>query len=693
MVVDDIHWAETTFLELIVHLVDAIEGSPVLLLCSSRHDLLESHPEWALDEQSLRLVLRPLTDADSAQVVGGLLGGMGIAEDVRSRIVQAAAGNPLFVEQLLSMLIDNGTLRREGGQWEPVGDLARLDVPPSIHALLAARLDLLGVAERSVIEPASVIGQIFAQAAVAVLVPPPVSPDVPEYLTALTRKQLVEPNPEPNADEIDYRFEHVLVRDAAYDGLLKRARADLHERFVDWAEEINIQQGRVQEFEEIQGYHLEQAYRYLTELGTLDAHARDLGARASTKLASAGRRAMARGDMPAAVSLLRRAAATLPTRSLEHAALLPNLAESLMEVGEFDEAQAVLAEAIDLAGALGDEGLGAEAGMIRLLVERNEGESPDWSTRVAQEVERALPIFERAGNQAGLALGWRVRYALLGTAGRYGEAAEAAEQVIEHAGGANDPRLRARGAAGYAVSALYGPAPVSEAIQHCEQLAEQSSGDKRTEALIRSALAQLYAMRGDFAHARDCYRDARASLEDLGIGILAAATSTDSGRVEILADDLDAAWRELERDYLRLGELGEAFLRSTIGGLLGRVAYAQDRLEDAYQLTVEVEAAAAADDVDAQALWRSVRACILARRGEAAEARRLALEAVEMRRQMDSPALQAEALTDLAEVERWAGNTAAAATALSEATELYARKGDTVSPIKLAGRSPAGQRP
>ncbi|MGH9173398.1 MAG: tetratricopeptide repeat protein, partial [Vicinamibacterales bacterium] len=330
-----------------------------------------------------------------------------------------------------------------------------------------------------------------------------------------------------------------------------------------------------------------------------------------------------------------------------------------------------------MADALSDERLGAEAVMIRLLVERNEGESPDWSTRVGREVARALPIFERVGDQVGLALGWRVRYALLGTAGRYGEAAEAAEQVIEHAGGANDPRLRARGAAGYAVSALYGPAPVADAIEHCEQLAQQSSGDKRTEALIRSALAQLYAMRGDFAHARDCYRDARGALEDLGIGVLAAATSTDSGRVEILADDLDAARRELERDYLRLGEMGETFLRSTIGGLLGRVAYAQGKFDEADRLTHEVEAAAAADDVDAQALWRGVRAGVLARRGELDEARRLAREAVDMRRGMDSPALQAEALSDLAEVEGLAGDAVAAAAILREAAELYARKGDT----------------
>jgi class 3 adenylate cyclase/tetratricopeptide (TPR) repeat protein len=687
LVVDDIHWAEATFLELIEHLVEAVEASPVLLLCTSRHDLLEAHPAWATDENSLRLVLRALTDADASQVVAGLLGGTGIADDVRGRIVEAAAGNPLFVEQLLSMLIDNGTLRNEGGRWEQVGDVARLDVPPSIQALLAARLDLLEGDERSVIEPASVVGQVFAQGAVGALAPQRIGPQVGEHLTTLTRKELVQPNPGSERDEVAYRFQHLLVRDAAYDGLLKRARAELHERFVDWAEDFNARVGLDnREFEEIHGYHLEQAHRYLKELGTLDDHARAVGIRASMKLAAAGRRAMARGDMPAAGSLLRRAAATLPERSAVRGALLPILAESLMEVGELEAARATLDEATDLSEELRDERLGAEAALMRLLVERNVGESPDWTARVADEVARALPIFERAGDHQALALAWRVRYLLLATANRTGEAADAADHVVEHAAAGNDQRLRARGAVGYSLAALYGPAPVAEAIQRCEQLAQESSDDKRTEALIRSSLAQLYAMRGDFDRARGCYREARASLQDLGLGLLAAATSTDSGRVEILADDLDAAWRELEPDYVRLGELGETFLRSTIGGLLGRVAYAQGRLAEAQTLTGEIESIAAADDVDAQALWRGVRACVLARHGDAMTARGLAAEAVQMRRDADAPVLLAEALAELAEVERLTGNLAAAEAAVKEAAELYARKGDSVSAERLALR-------
>ncbi|MEO8251582.1 MAG: adenylate/guanylate cyclase domain-containing protein, partial [Chloroflexota bacterium] len=276
LVVHDIHWASPTFLELIGNVVEAVSAAAVLVLCTSRPDLLENHPDWATDGANRRIVLEPLSEADAGRVVLGLLGDAAIPEHVQLRIAQGAAGNPLFVEQLLSMLIDKGTLRLTEGRWDVVGDLSRLDVPPTIQALLASRIDLLTSGERAVIEPASVIGQTFAQAAVTELAPEPIRAQVPDQLGALARKQLIGPMPATDAaaDEggLSHRFPNVLIRDAAYDGLLKRARADLHERFVDWAEEINRRTGTGQEFEEIQGYHLEQAHRYLTELGMGDDH-------------------------------------------------------------------------------------------------------------------------------------------------------------------------------------------------------------------------------------------------------------------------------------------------------------------------------------------------------------------------------------------------------------------------------------
>ncbi len=690
MIVEDIHWAETTFLELLQSLVTSVEHAPVLLLCTSRHELLDRDPDWGLADGAVRLVLRPLTDSDAGLVVAGLLGGTGLPEGIRQRIVDASAGNPLFVEQLLSMLIDNGSLRQTDGRWEQVRDLAALDVPPTIQALLAARLDLLEAPERAVIEPASVIGQTFAQAAVSELVRSDQSPDVPERLLAIARRELIASSPGTAGDEAAYRFAHILVRDAAYNGLLKRARAEFHERFVDWAEELNRRQGRAgHEFEEIHGYHLEQAYRYLSDLGTIDEHARRVGIRASEKLASAGRRAQARGDMPAAVSLLRRAAATRSRLDPGRLSLLPDLGEALMEAGEFDDADNILREAAAAGAETKNETLSAQANLVRLLVQSYSGESDDWSGRVAEEVERALPIFERADDVAGMMQAWRLRAGLNGTAGRYAEAALAQEEVIRYVARTGNRRAETRAAAGLSISLLYGPTPVPEAIRRCDELVRRTSSDRRTVALMDAQLAQLHAMLGEFDTARRLYRETKATLDDLGVRVLADSTSIDSSRVEILAQDYPAAEHELRRDHEALSAIGERFLLSTIDGLLARVLEAQGNLDEAEEVTHAAEDIAAEDDVDAQAIWRGVRARILARRGRVGEALELANQAVALRNTTDSPILRAEALIDLAEVQLASADPAACTVALDRALALVKAKGDLVTSGRLRARRAA----
>jgi len=686
LVIDDVHWAETIFLELIDHLVEAVESAPVLLLCTSRHELLEAHPAWATDANSLRLVLNPLTDLDAVRVIQGLLGGIGIADEVQGRIVQAAAGNPLFVEQLLSMLIDDGSLRNVDGHWEQVGDLTRLDVPPSIQALLAARLDMLADDERTVIGPASVIGQTFAQAAVEVLVPQRVGAAVPDHLDALTRKQLVEPNPASDMAEIGFRFQHLLVRDAAYDGLLKRARAELHERFVNWAEEFNARLGLDnREFEEIHGYHLEQAYRYLTELGTVDDAGRLLGMRASRKLAAAGRRAMIRGDGPAAGSLLRRGAGVLPEDSLDRGVLLPRLAEAQLETGQFDDARATLAEARRIAGVLGDDRLEADAALVGLLIDVLTADQADWGAIAATEVERAIPIFERTSDPAGLALAYRVLEYIHGTPGRYGEAAKAAERVIEYARIADERQLETRGMIGYAQMAVLGDTPVDEALAACERLVDGVSGDRRAEALIRLSMAQLRAMRGDFDEARELYRRAKVMLEEIGPGVVTASTSIDAAAVEVLAGDLAAAEHALRRDDESLAAMGEQYVRSTVLGLLARVLTLQGRLEEADAVADATKGLAAEDDVDPQVAWRTVRACVL-RESAMEEALRIAREALELSRTAENPRLQALSLADLGDLQADAGHGTEAEAAWNEAIALYSAKGDHVSADRVRAR-------
>ncbi|HKO34199.1 MAG TPA: adenylate/guanylate cyclase domain-containing protein [Candidatus Limnocylindria bacterium] len=685
-IIDDIHWAEPTFLELLKSLVESVADASVLLLCTSRHELIERMPEWGTDEQAILLVLRPLSDADAGRVVESLLGGTGLDAGVTGQILQAAAGNPLFVEQLLSMLIDDGTLRRDGDSWVQVGDVASLKVPPTIDALLTARLDLLESEERDVIEPASVIGQNFAVPAVVDLVPPPVAPRVPANLGTLTGKQLVQPSLEGDTDGA-YRFQHLLVRDAAYKGLLKRERAELHQRFVAWAESDNAAHGvDNRDFEEIHGYHLETAYRYLTELGTINPEVLALGKRASDKLASAGRRAMNRGDMPAAASLLRRAAACLPADSLDRLRILPELAEALMELPEFEEAERVLTEAKAGAESQDDEDLAATAELVELLVRQYSNEEGGWSDTALRAVGRAIPIFEADGNHAGLALASRIKVGVYGTLTQFAETANAAEQVIRHAQEAGDPRLERRGSVGYAQAALFGPTPVDEAVERCEQLAAGAAGDRRTEALVRNSLAQLYSMQGKFDLARSTWATADTMLKELEMALFSAALSITRGQIELLAGDLEMAEEVLERGYKALESMGGAFLLSGVAGVLGRVSYAQGRLEKVDRLSTTIEGLADPDDLDAQTDWRLLRALARVNEGRIDHGLALAGEAVEMTNASDAPLLQGWALTTLADVEDAAGHDSQRDAALRRALQLYRAKGDVVTADQLESR-------
>ena len=207
-----------------------------------------------------------------------------MSDELRERIARAAGGNPLFISEMLAMAAEDGDV----------------DVPPTLKALLAARLDQLDEAERRVLERGSVEGEIFHRGGVQALAPE--ETQVTTRLAALVRRQLVRPDRAQIAGDDGYRFRHLLIRDAAYDALPKAVRADLHARFADWLDEHGH---ALVERDEIVGYHLEQAARYRAELGQPDPSLAD---RAAARLAAAGRRAIDRQDYRAGAALLARAA-------------------------------------------------------------------------------------------------------------------------------------------------------------------------------------------------------------------------------------------------------------------------------------------------------------------------------------------------------------------------------------------------
>ena len=678
VVFDDIHWAAPTFLDLIEHLVESAEGSPLMLVCPARHTLLELRPEFGRQPGTSLIELEALSGDQATLVVDNLLGDAGLAEEVRARIVTAADGNPLFVEQLLSMLIDDGLLHFEDGRWLPTEELSKLDVPPTISSLLASRLDALFPEERAVIEPAAVIGFVFAEPAVCALVPERLSDHVPGHLVALTGKQFVRPDAPGDDEHRSYRFQHILIRDAAYQGLLKRARAALHERFVEWADVVNRETGREIEYEEILGYHLEQAHLQLAELAPIDEHGRELGRRGAERLASAGRRAFARGDMAAAANLLERATKLLPEDDQQRLELLPDLGEALTDLGEFARAEELLTEGIATATAVGDARLRAQARLVLLLV-KFFADPEGWSEQVLEEATSSIAVFEELADHAGLAKAWRLTASVHGRACRFAEEAEAGRRAMEYARLAGDRRQEMRSASAFAISALYGRTPAPEAIEACEELVERVSGDRRAEGLIRSVLAPLYAMRGDFDVARASYRRARALLDDLGENVLAASVSYESHAVELLAGDPAAAEAELRRDYDVLEMMGEKFLSSGMAALLAQAIYLQGRREEAYSLSEIAEAAAADDDPQSQAGWRCVRAKLLADAGRHEEAAGLLGEAVSLLDRTDALTYQADARLDQAHVLMRAGAVDASRAALEEALRLYELKGNATA--------------
>jgi class 3 adenylate cyclase/tetratricopeptide (TPR) repeat protein len=685
VVFDDIHWAEPTFLDFIEQLLDAPLGVPLLLVCAARHELQEDRPSFAAGRRAAsQIELGDLSQEDSGLVVQNLLGEASLPGSLGRRILRLAGGNPLFIEQMLSMLIDDELLREQAGRWIFSGAAEDVSVPGTVAALLGTRLDRLGAVERRVVESASVIGQEFSGGAVSVLVQDGgARTDLEHSLAALCGKLLIR-RAEPGAAD-DFRFSHILVRDTAYARLLKRTRARLHERFAAWL--TDTFSSRLAEYEEILGYHLEQSLRYRAELGPVDDEGRRLGAEASGYLSSAGHRALARGDMPAAANLLQRAAALLGEEDPARALLLLNAGEAAVDTGELERAESILTEAVDRALAAAESGL-ARAAALALLQLRYTTDAHAAREGIGRQesmvelVELEIPNLEAMGEDRALARAFRLLTYVHWTGGRYGDAAAAAERAIQHATAAGDEVTARHFLGSLAISALYGPMPVPEAIATCEEVLARAQDDRKARALAELAIGRLEAMRGDFDRARLLYRRSRASLEEFGYLFFAALTSLDSSAIEVLAGDLAAAESELRADYRRLEEMGERNYISTTAGLLGDVLYRQGRFDEAAEFAGICEHLASPDDVASQFHWRCVRGKLRARQGEIGEAESLLSAATALVEASDQLDLQGNGLLDFAEVRELAGAPADAAVLSERAAVLFERKGNTVLTLR-----------
>jgi ATP/maltotriose-dependent transcriptional regulator MalT len=313
------------------------------------------------------------------------------------------------------------------------------------------------------------------------------------------------------------------------------------------------------------------------------------------------------------------------------------------------------------------------------LLVRYVTDAEGWSDAAQREAERTIPVLEEQGDHAGLAKAYRLLGMVHGTACHYALAERAVEQSIDHARLANDHRQELRNLPGLATSALYGPMPVSEAIERCERILDQAPGDLRAEGIVNCTLAQLHAMAGRFSEARSLYQRGQSIFRDLGGQLLMASTSIDSASVELLAGDPEAALRQLEADDLALGAMGERYLRASVAALMAQAELAAGRMREADEHAERCRMLATPEDIEPQAAWRGVRARVLSAGGDVGQAEALAREAVSLTHQTDGPGMQATALVDLAVVLAASGRTDEANQAATEAVRRYEQKGNVVS--------------
>jgi predicted ATPase len=677
VVFDDIQWGEPTFLDLLEYLAGWIEGVPVMLLCLARGDLLDVRGAWMAGKPNTSLImLQPLTTSQTEGLIGNLLGGVWPPAEALAQLVEVVEGNPLFAEEMLRMLVDDGRLRRDNGSWTITWDSSTVTIPPTIHALLTSRLDRLDQEERAVLERASVVGRQFSWGAVAELSPDEQRGALGGRLQSLTRKELVRPDRSDLSEDDTFRFAHILIRDAAYRGIPKTIRADLHERFADWV--VEKFRDRAGEYEEIVGYHLEQAHRALSQLGLANERIRTLGRRAAVPLTSAGRRAFARGDIPAASNLLSRVTSLLPEKDPERLRLLPMLGKALRETGQLGRADAVLTEGVDLGHAVGDRRVESLARIERASLRdyTDPSSDPDELRRLA---EQSIGVFEELGDDEGLAQASSLLAEVHWAHGKFAAMEEMLERGLLHAQRANDKRGRSFLLAALARAALLGPMPVDAALRRCEEIRAQAGDDRVLAAVVLPPTGGLHALSGNFERARSLCGRARASFEEFGLRAALAALPLYSGPIELLAGDPRAAERELRRGYDLLDEMGDQGRFSTVAAFLSQALYAQARLEEADAVALSASAAATTDDFYTQAVWRGTRALILVSTGESEQAERLAREAVALTRETDWPNLVGDALLVLAEVLAAGGRIAEAKVRAREALRRYREKGNEIS--------------
>ncbi|WP_326697594.1 AAA family ATPase [Streptomyces sp. NBC_01754] len=670
VVLDDAHAAAPLLLRTLERLAEGPGPAGVLMVCVGRPDGTAEGRDF--------LQVTGLPPAEAAGLAARLARLDGRRVPVDERVLARAEGNPLYLEQLL--VGADGVAAGEG----PEGGL-----PPTLQALLGARIGALAKAERTMVDLAAVIGREFTAAELVLLEvsarlaerPPPAVVAVPpgerarhlarveEVLAALSRRRLVEPAPAGGPQDAAYRFSSGLVHEVTYASLSKRAKADRHA----WAAELP---GVLRAGDGAVGGHLERAYRYRAELGLLDDGTRRLRDRAAGALARAGAQAAARSDLPWAHSLLERAVQLAP----DNAGSVRRLGETRVALGHIEEGAALLRRVRDMDSAP------VESAHARLaLVVLDPGGPGPGLTATARAV---LPVFEAAGDSVGRARAHLRLAQRLQQAGRHEEAGRDQARALEQAvlAGAEPERAGALGAIG--ISLWRGPVPAPEAVERCRALLAAHGGARPTVRLtLNCPLAVLYALQDRPREAHGCLAEADALARKLRFAEAEVFLPVFRAAVESLLGHGPAALELLARADEAARHTGAAGMRTAVAldaarieldsGLTRRAATRLAGVGDGTELSH-------ADAVDLQGM----RGRLSAAEGRPFEATVHADRAVAASLLTDSPLVQATAELDRAHTLYVLGRRADARAAARTAREHFTSKGHLPGARRAAGWPP-----
>jgi class 3 adenylate cyclase/tetratricopeptide (TPR) repeat protein len=599
---EDVHWAEEPLLELIEHLAERVRG-PLVILCLARTELLETRPDWGGGRmRAATIELDPLVEEESEALVDALLASTPLAGDCRDEILEVTEGNPLFVEETIRMLAEN-----------PDGDV-RMGIPNTLQALIAARIDHLPLGAKTVLQRASVVGRIFWEGAIEHLAPE--ADNVESVLDDLLLREFILPESRSSiSGERAYRFKHVLIREVAYGGLSKSARAEHHRRFADW-----VGEKAGEELLEIRGYHLDQAAGLLAELD--GAAPPELADEAAETLESAGWRALARESFGTARKLFLRAYELGPT--LERRWLAARMAQRLGDwpavASEMEAVRAGAAEVNDsrILGraltALAEVALyqGADAPRARDLV--------DQALELLEEVPQPDARFEAL----------MMRSSIEAWLGELGEAKSFLKQAIEVAHGAGRKDLETIGAQTAASNYIMrlDVAGAEPLIERAMELAEES-GSVLARAAAFQSLGLLHQVKDELDESEAAFTRARELYEEVGYQSGIAWSLDRMGWIAYQRGDLDLAAKRLKKAIQILKPLGERGYLCEALRKLAQVLVDQGKVEEAERVALEARETVGPEDAVSQITTTMALGIVRAAQHRDEEAERLLRSAVD----------------------------------------------------------------